>query len=90
MFAQNWQGAVLEVPRGNEVQHVILESAFNTHGNPLEPGGMSNLGYQVNSQKVLDPLKRWMKQHTSKRDRAAEQESGNNCYPVKTAPVLKR
>jgi hypothetical protein len=85
VLAQNWQGAVLDVPRDNDVQHVRLDSAFNTHGNPREAGGMSNLGYQVNSQKVLDPLKHWMKQHTSKHDGAVE-DMGSNCDPGRAPP----
>ena len=81
--AQDWQGAEIEVPREDHVQYVTLESAFNTHGNPKEPAGQSNLGYQVSSQKVLDPLKQWMKQYTSKRDGAVEESLGNRCYPEK-------
>jgi hypothetical protein len=85
VLAANWEGAGVDIPRENEVQIIRLDSAFNTHGNALEPGGMSNLGYKVNDQKVLDPLKRWIKQYTSK-DKGTVEENFGDCYPEKIAP----
>lgn len=84
-FAQNVETAAVSVPRKEGTQHLKFVSEFNTMGNPNNPGGMNNLGYHASSQKVLEPLKRWMNQHTNKQEGASgEGESVNDCYPAKT------
>lgn len=84
-WAQNIERADLSVPRANGVQRLAFVSEFNTLGNPKNPGGMNNLGYHASSQKVLEPLKRWMNQHTNKQEGATgEDNKVNDCYPAKT------
>jgi hypothetical protein len=84
-WAQNVEKATLSVPRENGIQRLEFASEFNTLGDPRKPGGMSNLGYHTSSQKLLDPLKRWMNQHTNKQEGGtAKDETVNDCLPVKT------
>ncbi len=85
-WVQNSQRVVLDIPRDNLVQNLEFVSYFNAHGNTKEIGGMTNQGYYVGNQKVLDPLKHWMKEHTDKHAADAEKQvPANDCYPVETA-----
>ena len=83
-WAQNIERADLSVPRATGVQRLSFVSEFNTLGNPKNPGGMNNLGYHASSQRVLEPLKRWMNQHTNKQEGATgEDNKVNGCYAAK-------
>lgn len=83
-WAGDLEGSAVYIPRENEIQHLRFASQFNTHIRPLDQGGMSNMAYHVADQKVLDPLKHWMKQHTDKLEGGSETGTAvNGCFPAK-------
>lgn len=83
-WAADGESSVVDIPRENETQHLGFASEFNTHIHPLDQGGMSNLAYHVADQKVLDPLKSWMKHHTDKLEGGSETgKAVNDCFPTK-------
>jgi len=85
-WAQNIEKATLSVPRENGIQRLEFVGEFNTLGDPKKPGGMSNLGYHTSSQKLLDPLKRWMNQHINRQEGGTgADETVNDCLPTKTS-----
>jgi len=84
-WAGDLAGSSVYIPRENETQHLVFASEFNAHIRPLDQGGMSNMAYHVAGEKVLDPLKHWMKQHTDKLEGGGETDTAtlNDCFPSK-------
>jgi len=83
-WAGDGESSAVDIPRENETQHLAFASEFNTHIHPLDQGGMSNMAYHVADQKVLDPLKNWMKRHTDKLEGGSETGGAvNDCFPTK-------
>ncbi len=84
--AQDIMGISLWIEREDRIQNLVFHNIFNTMGHPKEIAGMNNLGYGVTSQKVLEPLKHWMKQYTNKSAHGTKTDGvGNDCYPTKPA-----
>jgi hypothetical protein len=82
---------VLSIPRENQVQNLFLSTAFNTLGNPKEVGGLSNMGYRVADEELLEPLRKWMKKNTDTHSKYAEKTAlGNDCTTIKSAGTTER
>ena len=79
-FAQEGTLTVLTIPREKGVQNLAFSTAFRTFTSPNEIGGKSNMNYQVSDEKLLDPLKRWMKLHLD--HELFHDGTINNCSPV--------
>jgi len=76
----------LSIPRENGTQILLFMSSFNTMGRPNEVGGRSNQTYHLADLKLLEPLTRWVKQHTDEHGAATwVSGQGNDCYPAKPA-----
>ena len=71
---------VLSIPRESKVQNLAFSTAFRTLTSPHEIGGKSNMNYQVSDEKLLDPLKRWMKLHLD--HEPFHEGTINNCSPI--------
>ena len=70
----------------NKAQILLFMSSFNTMGHPNEIGGRSNQTYHAASLKLLEPITRWMKQHTDEHGAATwVNGQGNDCYPFQSA-----
>ena len=75
-----WTGVWIVREKG--LQYLSFMSEFNTIGNPGKIGGMNNMTYHTGNEKVLDPLKHWMKDHTDKQEGATtEDKTINDCVP---------
>lgn len=76
---------VLNVPRETQVQDLIFATVFNTKGGWLEIGGKNNLRYRITDQRLLEPLKKWMKDNSDAHEKKAERTvPGNDCTVVKS------
>jgi len=83
-LAGDGESSAVDIPREDKTQHLRFASKFNTHIHPLDQGGMSNMAYHVADQKVLDPLKDWMRHHTDKLEGGNETGAAfNECFPTK-------
>lgn len=81
--AQEAERITVSIPRDDGLQRLTFTSEFNTRGNPGKIGGMNNLTYHAGSQKVLDPLKHWMKDHTNRQEGATGADNTiNDCVPT--------
>jgi len=91
LFYQEGSLTVLSIPRDSKVQNLIFSTAFNTLGDPLEIGGKSNLRYRVSDEKLLEPLKRWMKGNTDAHWKETEKTAvGNDCAAVKNVATAEK
>ena len=84
-FSQEGARTILNVPREGMVQNLVFSTSFNTIGRPNEIGGRSNLTYTTADEKVLDPLKRWIKLNVDHDHTPERGELGNDCSPVAKA-----
>jgi len=73
----------LSVPRERAVQSLVFSSTFNTIGSPNEVGGRSNMTYNIADEKILNPLKRWIKLNVDHDHAPDRSEPGDECAPVK-------
>lgn len=78
----SWTG--LDIPRKDKVQKLLFETTFNTLNDQNDIGGKSNMDYRIANKKLLEPLARWMKEHTDKQAGVQSEGVGNDCYPGKT------
>jgi hypothetical protein len=79
--AREWYGLKLQIPRESRTQKLYFEEGFNTVNVPREPGGMSNLQYQVSDSRVAEPIKEWIKSNGIPPRDAVREGKGNNCWP---------
>jgi hypothetical protein len=75
---------VLSIPRENQVQRLTFFTFFNTRNDPSDMGGMSNARYRVTDDKLMEPLKKWIKENIDPAKRRMEKSgTGNDCLPFK-------
>jgi hypothetical protein len=90
-FSVETSSTMLRVPRDNKTQVLIFADRFNTVGSANGIGDKSNMNYGVTDDKILDPIRHWLKLITDFHDQAwTKGAAGNNCAAVPTATADNR
>jgi len=71
------------IPRQGTVQRLALLSYFNVRSRPTDPGGMTNMRYEVEQNaKIFQPLRQWLKRNVEKNEiKPVRDAQPNDCWP---------